>query len=55
MCCDTVNRGLAYADGKIILQQADTNVVALDAKSARNFGKSPTAIRSAAKRQPTPF
>lgn len=33
MCCDTVNRGVAYADGKIILHQADTNVVALDAKT----------------------
>jgi PQQ-dependent dehydrogenase (methanol/ethanol family) len=33
MCCDTVNRGLAYADGKIFLQQADTNLVALDAKT----------------------
>jgi len=21
MCCDTVNRGLAYAEGKIFLQQ----------------------------------
>ncbi len=33
MCCDTVNRGLAYADGMILLSQADTTVVALDAKS----------------------
>jgi alcohol dehydrogenase (cytochrome c) len=33
MCCDTVNRGLAYADGKVFLHQADTTVVALDAKS----------------------
>jgi PQQ-dependent dehydrogenase (methanol/ethanol family) len=33
MCCDTVNRGLAYAEGKIILQQADTTLVALDAKT----------------------
>src|SRR5690606_3525270 len=33
MCCDTVNRGLAYADGKIFLQQADTTLVALDAES----------------------
>ncbi len=33
MCCDTVNRGLAYADGKIFLHQADTTVVALDANS----------------------
>ena len=24
MCCDTVNRGVAYGDGKIILHQADT-------------------------------
>jgi len=31
MCCDTVNRGVAYAEGKIILHQADTKVVALDA------------------------
>ena len=33
MCCDTVNRGLAYADGKILLHQADTTLVALDAKT----------------------
>ncbi len=31
MCCDTVNRGVAYADGKIFLHQADTKVVALNA------------------------
>ncbi|MBA4782438.1 MAG: methanol/ethanol family PQQ-dependent dehydrogenase [Rhizobiales bacterium] len=35
MCCDTVNRGLAYADGKVILHQADTTVVALDANSGK--------------------
>lgn len=33
MCCDTVNRGLAYGDGKIFLQQADTVLVALNAAS----------------------
>ncbi|MDJ0943007.1 MAG: methanol/ethanol family PQQ-dependent dehydrogenase [Kiloniellales bacterium] len=33
MCCDTVNRGVAYGDGKIILHQADTKVVALDANT----------------------
>jgi len=33
MCCDTVNRGVAYGDGKIFLHQADTKVVALDAKT----------------------
>ncbi|MBY6047217.1 lanthanide-dependent methanol dehydrogenase XoxF5 [Vannielia litorea] len=31
MCCDTVNRGVAYANGKIYLHQADTKIVALDA------------------------
>ena len=35
MCCDTVNRGLAYGDGKIILAQADTTLVALDAKTGK--------------------
>lgn len=33
MCCDTVNRGLSYADGKIFLAQADATVVALNAKT----------------------
>lgn len=31
MCCDTVNRGLSYGDGKIFLNQADTTLVALNA------------------------
>jgi PQQ-dependent dehydrogenase (methanol/ethanol family) len=41
MCCDTVNRGVAYApaDGDrpalVILNQADTTVVALDAKTGK--------------------
>lgn len=35
MCCDTVYRGLAYADGKIFLQQADTHLVALNAKTGK--------------------
>ena len=35
MCCDTVNRGLAYGDGKIFLQQADTMLVAMDAKTGQ--------------------
>lgn len=39
MCCDTVNRGLAYADGKIFLQQADTMLVALDAKTGKEVWK----------------
>ena len=33
MCCDTVNRGVAYANDTIFLHQADTTVVALDAKT----------------------
>ena len=33
MCCDTVYRGLAYADGMLFLHQADTTLVALDAKT----------------------
>ena len=39
MCCDTVNRGVAYADGKIILHQADTTLVALDAKTGEVSGR----------------
>jgi lanthanide-dependent methanol dehydrogenase len=35
MCCDTVNRGVAYADGKIFLHQADTTLVALDATTGK--------------------
>jgi PQQ-dependent dehydrogenase (methanol/ethanol family) len=35
MCCDTVNRGLSYGDGKIFLSQADTTLVALDAKTGK--------------------
>jgi lanthanide-dependent methanol dehydrogenase len=35
MCCDTVNRGLSYSDGKIFLNQADTTLVALDAKTGK--------------------
>ena len=33
MCCDTVNRGVAYANGMVFLHQADTTIVALDANS----------------------
>jgi PQQ-dependent dehydrogenase (methanol/ethanol family) len=39
MCCDTVSRGVAYADGKIFLQQADTTLVALDAKTGKEIWK----------------
>jgi PQQ-dependent dehydrogenase (methanol/ethanol family) len=35
MCCDTVNRGVAYGDGKIFLHQADTTLVALNAETGK--------------------
>ena len=35
MCCDTVNRGVAVADGKVFLAQADNTVVALDAATGQ--------------------
>ena len=35
MCCDTVNRGVAYGDGMIVLNQADATTVALDAKTGK--------------------
>ena len=47
MCCDTVNRGVAYGDGKIFLHQADTTLVALDAKTGTGrCGRRRTAIRA---------
>jgi len=39
MCCDTVNRGVQWADGKIFLYQADTNLVALDANTGKELWK----------------
>jgi PQQ-dependent dehydrogenase (methanol/ethanol family) len=39
MCCDTVNRGVSYADGKIFLYQADTTLVALDAQTGKEVWK----------------
>ena len=35
MCCDTVNRGLSFGDGKVFLHQADTTLVALNAKTGK--------------------
>lgn len=39
MCCDTVNRGVAYSGGKIFLYQADATLVALDSKSGKVMWK----------------
>ena len=50
MCCDTVNRGLGYSMGQIYLQQANTVLVALDAKTgkvkweAQNGGDIPASL-----------
>ncbi len=38
-CCDTVYRGLAYAEGKIFLAQLDTHVVAIDAATGKEIWK----------------
>ena len=35
MCCDVVNRGLAYGDGKVFLAQGDATLIALDAKTGK--------------------
>lgn len=43
MCCDTVNRGVQYAEGKILLHQADTSLVAIDAKTGKELWKSVNA------------
>ena len=38
-CCDTVNRGLSYADGKLVFNTLDGQVVALDAKTGKEVWK----------------
>lgn len=34
-CCDTVNRGLSYADGKVVFGTLDGFLIALDAKTGK--------------------
>ncbi|MEP7058441.1 MAG: PQQ-binding-like beta-propeller repeat protein, partial [Caldimonas sp.] len=34
-CCDTVNRGSAYADGKLIYNLLDAHTIAIDAKTGK--------------------
>ena len=36
-CCDVVNRGVAYDDGRIFLGSLDGRLIALDAKSGRQL------------------
>jgi PQQ-dependent dehydrogenase (methanol/ethanol family) len=38
-CCDVVNRGLSYAEGKILATTLDTHVYALDAKTGQIIWK----------------
>ena len=44
-CCDAVNRGAFYADGKIVYNLLDGHTVAVDAETGRELGrrKSPTS------------
>lgn len=43
-CCDVVNRGASYADGKIVYNTLDANTVAVDANSGKQLWK--TAVGS---------
>ena len=54
MCCDTVNRGVAYGDGKIFLHQADTTSWRSMPRPATSSGASRTGIRKRAKPEPVP-
>lgn len=36
-CCDTVNRGAVYADGKVVFNTLDCHTIALDAKTGRKL------------------
>ena len=38
-CCDVVNRGAAYADGRIVFNTLDMHTVAVDARSGRELWK----------------
>jgi PQQ-dependent dehydrogenase (methanol/ethanol family) len=38
-CCDTVNRGVTYADGKLFFNQLDGNTVALEAATGKELWK----------------
>ena len=42
-CCDTINRGPAYADGKVVYNLLDGHTVAVDADTGRELWKSKVA------------
>src|SRR5213593_3289792 len=42
-CCDNVNRGLSFADGKVFLSQLDGHLVALNAQTGKEVWKAQNA------------
>jgi PQQ-dependent dehydrogenase (methanol/ethanol family) len=42
-CCDVVNRGVAYADGRVVLNTLDGSTIALDAKNGRELWRTTLA------------
>jgi PQQ-dependent dehydrogenase (methanol/ethanol family) len=52
-CCDVVNRGAFYADGKIIYNLLDGHTVAIDAKSGKELWKA--AIADVSQGETTPM
>ncbi len=46
-CCDAVNRGAVYADGKVIYNTIDGHTVAINAETGREVWKTATADLSA--------
>lgn len=46
LCCDVVNRGVAYADGKVISGTLDGRLLALDAVSGKLIWETQTTDRS---------
>ncbi|HEX5962771.1 MAG TPA: PQQ-binding-like beta-propeller repeat protein, partial [Gemmatimonadales bacterium] len=52
-CCDVVNRGASYADGKIVYNLLDGHTVALDAKTGKELWK--TKVADVNKGETTPM
>jgi lanthanide-dependent methanol dehydrogenase len=48
-CCDVVNRGAAYYDGRIYFNTLDNYTIAVDASSARRCGARGWATSTAAR------
>ena len=40
-CCDTVNRGVSYADGRIFMNTLDGQTIAVDAASGKEIWRTP--------------